>query len=348
MTISKPDSTSTQMAVEAAESAEAVQRQIDRCAPLFRALGERLRALDPALVVTCARGSSDHAATYGKYLIETHLGLPVASVGPSVVSLYNTDLRLKGALFIAVSQSGRSPDLLRLAAAAKQGGAFVVAFVNDEASPLAATADLCIPLCAGPEISVAATKSYLTSAMAFLALVAEWKQDAVLRRAVIQAPAILAAAAELDWTPALLGLADKTGLYVIGRGLGTGAIMEMALKCKETCRLHAEAFSAAEVIHGPLALVGPDFPVLAINQDDATAAATRAAIARCVALGGPVYSSDDGVPGVIALPSLPGLAPELAPLAAVQSFYMAIHTVSRRRGLNPDVPANLRKVTETV
>lgn len=346
--MTKPDSTSTKMAVEAAESAAAIQRQIERCGPLFSVLGTKLRELNPSLVVTCARGSSDHAATYGKYLIETHLGLPVASVGPSVVSLYNTDLKVQGALFVAVSQSGRSPDLLRLAAAAKKGGAYVVALVNDETSPLAEAADLFIPLCAGPEISVAATKSYLTACAAFLSIVAEWKNDDGLRRTAAQAPTALSAAAELDWTPALLSLTDKTGLYIIGRGVGTGAIMEMALKCKETCRLHAEAFSAAEVIHGPLALVGPDFPVLAINQNDATADATRAAIARCVELGAPVFSSDDSVEGVIPLPSVPALAPELAPLAAVQSFYMAIHTVSQRRGLNPDVPANLRKVTETV
>ncbi|MBJ7418346.1 MAG: SIS domain-containing protein, partial [Niveispirillum sp.] len=153
--MTKPDSTSTKMAVEAAESASAIQRQIERCGPLFSTLGTKLRELNPSLVVTCARGSSDHAATYGKYLIETHLGLPVASVGPSVVSLYNTDLKVDGALFVAVSQSGRSPDLLRLAAAAKKGGAYVVAFVNDETSPLAEAADLFIPLCAGPEISVA-------------------------------------------------------------------------------------------------------------------------------------------------------------------------------------------------
>lgn len=346
--MSKPDSTSTKMAVEAAETAAAIQRQIDRCGPLFDKLGAVLRDLNPSLVITCARGSSDHAATYGKYLIETHLGLPVASVGPSVVSLYNTELKVKGALFVAVSQSGRSPDLLRLAAAAKKGGAYVLAFVNDETAPLAEVADLFIPLCAGPEISVAATKSYLTSAFAFLALVAAWKQDEALSRSVLAAPAAMADAADLDWTPVLLQLADKTGLYVIGRGVGTGAILEMALKCKETCRLHAEAFSAAEVIHGPLALVGPDFPVLAIHQDDATAGATRDAIARCVSLGGPVFSTDASVPGTIALPIVPDLAPELAPLAAVQSFYMAIHTLSVRRGLNPDVPANLRKVTETV
>ena len=338
----------TAMAREAAETPDAARRQLDRTAGAFAALGRHLRDRDVPLVVTCARGSSDHAATYGKYLIETHLGIPVASVGPSVVSLYNTPLRLKGALFVAVSQSGRSPDLLRLTEHARREGAITVAFVNDEASPLFQAVDFPIPLCAGPELSVAATKSYLTSALAFLQLVAAWRDDADLRATAAAAPDWLARACDLDWYPALRTLVSVRGLYVIARGIGSGAAMEMALKCKETSRLHAEAFSAAEVIHGPLALVGPDFPVLAVTQADATLEPTRAAITRMVSLGGPVLSTDASIPGTIALPSLAGQPPELAPLTAVESFYLAIHRIARDRGLDPDVPPNLRKVTETI
>ncbi len=336
------------MAQEAAESPAVAARQMERCGPLFRDLGARLRALNPSVVVTCARGSSDHAASYGKYLIETALGLPVASVGPSVVSLYDTPLKLDGALFIAVSQSGKSPDLLRLTESAKAGGALTVAFVNDEASPLAGLCDVFIPLCAGPERSVAATKSYVASLLAFLQLTAHWSDSADLHAAVAAAPGALSKAAALDWHPALSRLVSATGLYVIGRGLGMGVAQEMALKCKETCRLHAEAFSAAEVIHGPLALVGPGFPVLALSQHDQTREPTAQAAARMAGLGADVLSTDPGVPGATALPVVAGLPPELEPMAAVLSFYLAIHRISAARGLDPDVPANLRKVTETI
>lgn len=337
----------TQMAVEAAESAEAARRQIARCGAAFAALGDRLRKLQPKLVVTCARGSSDHAAYYGKYLIETRLGLPVASVGPSIASLYGTKLQLDGALFIVVSQSGRSPDLLRLVAAARDSGALVVGFVNDETSPLATSCDEFLPLCAGPEISVAATKSYLMSAFAFLQLVAHWRNDKQLLQTVRATPAAFEAATGCDWSDALAKLNDVRGLYVIARGLGNGAALEMALKCKETSRLHAEAFSAAEVIHGPLALVGPGFPVIALTQHDATEDASRAVIARMVSLGAPVLSTDP-VAGTIALPTVSDLPAEIAPLAQVLSFYLAIHKVARARGLDPDTPPNLKKVTETV
>lgn len=336
------------MAQEAAESPAVAARQIERCGPLFRDLGARLKALKPGVVVTCARGSSDHAASYGKYLVETALGLPVASVGPSVVSLYDTPLKLDGALFIAVSQSGKSPDLLRLTESAKKGGALTVAFVNDESSPLASLCDVFIPLCAGPERSVAATKSYVASLLAFLQLAAHWSGSADLHAAVAQAPDALAKAAALDWHPALSRLTAAHGLYVIGRGLGMGVAQEMALKCKETCRLHAEAFSAAEVIHGPLALVGPGFPVLALSQHDQTREPTAQAAARMAGLGADVLSTDPAVPGATALPAVAGLPPELEPMAAVLSFYLAIHRVSAARGLDPDVPANLRKVTETI
>ena len=335
------------MALEAAETSVAIRRQIERCAPLFKLFAAKMQEVKPSFVVTCARGSSDHAAAYGNYLIETRLGLPVASIGPSVASVYKAPLKLERALFIAVSQSGRSPDLLRLTEAALGGGAYVVSLVNDEDSPLAKMADLYIPLCAGKETSVAATKSYLTAAFAFLQLVAHWQDDEALKRHALATPGWLAEAAQLDWNPALQLLLKAQGLYVIGRGLGTGAAAEMALKFKETCRLHAEAFSAAEVIHGPLELAGPDFPAIVLTQQDETAASSGAVIRRLLDLKAPVLSTD-AVEGTIALPTVAELPPEVAPLAAVQSFYMAVHQLATARGRNPDRPAHLLKVTETV
>jgi glutamine---fructose-6-phosphate transaminase (isomerizing) len=338
----------TEMAREAAQTANVAERQLERCGPGFAALGRRLRELRPQVVVTCARGSSDHAATYGQYLLSTRLGIPVASMGPSVATVYGTALQLKGQLFIAVSQSGRSPDLLQLTCAARTAGALTVALVNDEESPLADLAEVTLPLCAGPERSVAATKSYLTALVAFLQLAAHWSDDPALHASVAAVPATLRAAAGLDWFPALRSLEPARNMFVIGRGLGMGAALELALKFKETCRLHAEAFSAAEVSHGPLALAGPGFPVLALGQDDRSAPAFAELLTRLVGLGATVLVSGPAPAGTIQLPSLTGLPAELAPLAAVQSFYLAAAQLARLRGLDPDVPPNLRKVTETV
>ncbi|NBD07661.1 MULTISPECIES: SIS domain-containing protein [Corallococcus] len=336
------------LAREAAQAPDAARRQLARCRDTFAYLGARLRRTPPRFVVTCARGSSDHAAVYGKYLIETTLGRAVASLGPSVASVYNTRaLDLRDALFIVISQSGRSPDLLRMTEAARSGGAVVLGFINDEASPLAALCDVLIPLSAGPEQSIAATKSYLLSGLAFLQLVAHWSDSAQLHDAARRLPDALEAAGRLDWWPALTSLKDATSLYVIGRGSGLGAALEMALKLKETCRLHAEAFSTAEVLHGPLGLVRPGFPVLALGQEDNAAQGTRSVVQRMVELGAAVHSALP-VPGANVLPTLPDLPASLAPLCQVQSFYFAVHQLATARGLDPDVPAHLRKVTETV
>jgi glutamine---fructose-6-phosphate transaminase (isomerizing) len=332
---------------EAAQAAGAARRQLVRAGAGFAELGDRLRRRPPRFVVTCARGSSDHAASYGKYLIETALGRPVASVGPSIASVYrHCPLALGDCLFVAVSQSGKSPDLLRLTEAARAGGALVVGFVNDEHSPLVDRCDVALPLCAGAEISVAATKSFLLSGLAFLQLVAHWSEEPSLVDAVAELPSALDAACRLDWWPALAPLAGATSLYVLGRGPGLGAALEIALKLKETCRLHAEAFSTAEVLHGPLALVDRDFPVLVVGQRDDSEVTTRSTIARLIALGARVRSVLE-VPGGEVLPAVE-TAPSTAPLCQVQSFYMALHRLAAARGLDPDAPAHLRKVTETV
>jgi glucosamine--fructose-6-phosphate aminotransferase (isomerizing) len=336
------------MEAEAREAPAAALRQIARLGPVLEVLAERLRRDPPPLVVTCARGSSDHAAVYGKYLIETRTGVPVVSLAPSVVSVYGVRPHLAGALFIAVSQSGRSPDLLRAAEAARAAGVITVALVNDEASPLAALCEYCLPLCAGPEVSVAATKSYLMACAALLRLTAAWTGQADLAVTASRLPEILSRAMAVDWGPALAPLATTGGLYVLGRGIGLGAALEMALKFKETCRLHAEAFSAAEVVHGPLALVGPGFPVLLLGQADAARPGLRAVAERLVGLGGQVLTTEAGIPGTVLLPTPDDIPAEVMPLAQVVSFYLAIPAIARARGLDPDRPGNLTKVTETV
>lgn len=325
------------MADEAREAPAAARRQRVLAGPTLAELGARLRARPPAFVVTCARGSSDHAATYGKYLIETVLGRAVASVGPSVASLYGRGLAVEGALFVAVSQSGQSPDLLRLTEAARAGGALTVGLVNDEASPLAARCEVVVPLCAGPERSVAATKSFLTAAVALLHLVAAWSDDRDLAAAVDGAGDALDAACGLDATAALAPLVGATSAFVVGRGPGLGVAMELALKLAETAGLHAQAFSSAEVLHGPVALVRAGFPVVPITQDDETAAATAEVLARLARLGADLRAP----------PATPRLPAPLAPLAQLQALYLALPALAAARGRDVDAPPHLRKVTET-
>ena len=338
----------TLMFREAAEAASVVRDQLQANAPAALALADRLRRSPPRAVITYGRGSSDHAATYARYLIETRLGVLTSSAPPSISSVYDTALAMEGALCLVISQSGRSPDLLAAAQAAAEAGGLVVALVNDEGSPLARMAEAVLPLRAGPEKSVAATKSFIASLSAILQLAAHWSADEDLIRALEGLPGLLESAWRLDWSTAFGPLAEAQSLYVLGRGIGFGVAEEAALKLKETCGLHAEAFSSAELRHGPMALVGPNFPVLAFAQADETRSGVEAAAAACAAQGAPVYlTGGDGGGGVEPLPS-PRAHPALQPIAQVQSFYRFAEALARARGLDPDHPPHLSKVTETV
>jgi glucosamine--fructose-6-phosphate aminotransferase (isomerizing) len=228
-----------------------------------------------------------------------------------------------------------------------------VALVNVEDSPLARMAHTVLPLHAGAERSVAATKSYLASLAAILQLGASWKGEPPLLDALDALPDALRAAWRCDWSPLVDGLQEARNLFVLGRGLGLAAAQEAALKFKETCGLHAEAFSSAEVKHGPMALVGPGFPVLAFALADETGAGTRALAEEFRERGAPVWiaTNDTGGSGsspVQALPLADAPHPACAPLLVVQSFYRAINALALRRGFNPDLPPHLNKVTETV
>ena len=332
---------------EAADASNAVRGQLE-CEPAaMRALGAELRKLNPRAVITCARGSSDHAATYAKYLIETHAQVLTASAAPSVSSVYGVTQDVRGCLFIAISQSGRSPDLLASVASAKASGATVLALCNSADSPLMAAADLVIELNAGPEKSVAATKSYLASLAAIARLVAAWKEDAQLKAALAQLPDLMDRSWTLDWSAALPELESAENLYVVGRGLGLSAAQEVALKCKETCGIHAEAFSSAELRHGPFALLRKGFPALLLAQHDGTRPGIEALAVELARRGVPVLLAGAHAAGSVSLPSVE-VAAELAPILLVQSAYRMIASLAVRRGLDPDRPPHLHKITETV
>lgn len=337
----------TRMFLEAGQAASVAAAQLTANAGTIEALAQRLRANPPRVVVTCARGSSDHAATFARYLIETKAGVLTSSAGLSVSSVYDASPNLEGALYLAISQSGKSPDLLAAVRAAKAAGAYAVALVNVVDSPLAALADEVIPLHAGPELSVAATKSYIAALVAVTQLIAAWTEDSGLTTALQRLPDQLAEAWALDWSPAVERLTLARNLYVLGRGVGFGVALEAALKFKETCGLHAEAFSAAEVLHGPMALVKDGFPVLVFAQNDESRASVDAMAADLRARGAEVLIAGGAgaAPGV--MPTLSS-HPVLEPILMIQSFYRMANALSVARGYNPDSPPHLNKVTETV
>jgi glutamine---fructose-6-phosphate transaminase (isomerizing) len=342
----------TLMFEEAADASNAVRAQRHHGADMA-AIGAALRKLQPRAVITCARGSSDHAATYAKYLIETHAQVLTASAAPSVSSLYGVTPDVRGCLFIAISQSGRSPDLLASVASAKASGATVLALCNSADSPLMAAADLVVELRAGVENSVAATKSYLASLAAIAGVVAAWTRDTVLETALEQLPGLMDKSWSLDWSAALPELESAQNLYVVGRGLGLGAAQEIALKCKETCALHAEAFSSAELRHGPYTLLRKGFPALLFAQADATRAGIETLARELAHRGVPTLLAGAGAvtkadaAGATLLPTIDAAA-EIAPILLVLAAYRMIATLAVRRGLDPDRPPHLCKITETV
>lgn len=337
----------SRMAEEAAEAPRAVADLLARNAEAVAGLAARLRAAPPRTVLTCARGSSDHAATYAKYLIETRLGLITASAAPSVASVYAGSTDAREVLCLAISQSGASPDLLATARAAREAGACLVALVNAPDSPLAQLAEVELALWAGPELSVAATKSFLAALASLAQLTAAWSEDAELAAGLAALPARMAEAAALDWSPALPILEHARSLYVVGRGPGYAAAQEAALKLKETCGLHAEAFSAAELRHGPMTLARDGFPVLVLAQDDASRDGVERLAGDLATAGAEVMIAGGTAPGAASLPSVVG-HPLLQPILLAQAFYGLVDQLARRRGLDPDRPPGLAKVTRTL
>jgi glucosamine--fructose-6-phosphate aminotransferase (isomerizing) len=338
--------TETRMRREVAEIPDAVERLLTGGAAALEAAAHEIAAREPAFLVTVARGSSDHACTYLKYAAELLCGLPVASIGPSVASIYKASLRMSGGVCVSVSQSGRSPDIVDLTRAARAGGAYAVAVTNDAGSPLAVAADAALDIHAGPEVSVAATKTFVTSALTCLWLVAEMNGDGQLRAAIRDLPERLARAAEADWG----AVADAVGtgsLYTLGRGPSWAISNEAALKFKEVCQLHAESYSSAEVLHGPVSIVDRGFPVLAFTAADAAEPAVVEVADALAVKGAAVFATTDSVARAQAVPTVRTGHWLTDPLALVVSFYAMIERLAVDRGLDPDTPRNLRKVTET-
>jgi glucosamine--fructose-6-phosphate aminotransferase (isomerizing) len=334
------------MAAELLEAADAVRRQNSASEPLLDLIG-RLRDRPPRLVVTCGRGSSAHAGTFAKHLIERHLGISVAEAAPNVVTMYRQRLKLKDQLLLTISQSGRSDDLAEFSAMAKSAGATTVAIVNDVQSPLANICDVTLPMAAGPELSIAATKSFIAALAMLLRIVAEWADDESFRHAVARLPDRLAEAATLDWSVALDALSKAVSLMTLGRGPTLAIAREAALKLKETCHLHAEAFSSAEFQHGPMALVLPRYPILMFTPTDSAAAGMGEFAADLRAKGATLFCTGSGKDAAGGLSTLVPDHPDADAVCLIQTFYALTIRLAALRGTDVERPRHLNKVTRT-
>lgn len=337
----------THMYDEALSSSRQVSVQLGLDRDRYAALGAALRARVPQGTVTIARGSSDHAAAYMAYLIMSRSGHLVTSLPMSLLTQYQAPLATEQMLAISISQSGRSPDLVEPMQMLQRGGATTVALVNDLASPLAVAVRWAMPLHAGPEKSVAATKSFICSLVAGARLAAHWGGHHDFIQRINALPEALEQACRQDWSAAIEPLRNAQKLMVIGRGPGLAIANEAALKFKETCAIQAEAFSAAEVKHGPMALVDAAYPMLVFAprgpvQDGllALAAEMRGRGARVLLAAPADVASRD-----LTLTTAPH--EDLDPITAVQSFYLLVEAVARARGQDPDRPRHLSKVTST-
>ncbi len=335
------------MAAEAREAPEILRRQADFLVRPLQKLVARLRSAPPKVVVTCARGSSARAALFGKGLIERHLGIPVADASPSVVTVYRQRLRLHGQLFVTISQSGRSDDLIESALAAKHSGALTVAIVNDIESPLAAASDFILPIEAGAEVSVPATKTFIASVGALMRLVAHWSDDAALSGAVVNLPARLSSAAELDWSSALGALSRKQSLAILGRGPTLAIADEASLKLKEVCGIHAEGYSGSEFQHGPIALVSRDYPVLVMMPNDAAYRELSNLVSKLCQKSRRVFVTGEAICSAESLQALPPEHPATDALCLIQTFYGFAVRLADRLGLDADQPRHLQKITRT-
>lgn len=339
--------TASQMFAEAREAPAAVAAQMMRDETAYREFGQKLRSANPTAVLTIARGSSDHAAHFMAYLIMAKMGRLVTSLPMSLITLYQSQIQCKGLLALAFSQSGQSPDLLAPMRFFSDGGALTAAFVNEAQSPLAAAVQSIFPLHAGAETSVAATKSFIAQLVAGARVVGAWNEDAELCHALSSLPESLSRAANCDWSAAVNVLKDADRLFVIGRGTSLPIAMEAALKFKETCAIQAEAFSGAEVKHGPMALIEEGYPLLVFAPRGPAQAGLLALADEMRGRGARVLLAAPAGTSACELPIIETASADLDPISIVQSFYPMVEALSRARGFDPDRPRHLAKVTRT-
>lgn len=337
----------TLMRTEALEAPSVVEEQFSENQNLLDDVAQYLNQKNPYSLISIARGSSDHAAQYLNYLTTAKMGKLTTSLSMSALTLYQSEIDVSKSIGVAISQSGQSPDIIKPIEYMRTRSAPTFAMVNDVHSPLAKNAEWTIPLHAGPEKAVAATKSFIASLSASAGLIATWKNDLELTRGLHHLPDDLLKAQKLDWTSPLEKLKEARRIMIVGRGYGLALALEAALKLKETCSIQAEAFSAAEIKHGPQALIEEGYPLLIFaNRGPALhsmldLAADMKARGANVILAAPSFVKEKQ------LEIQSTHAEELDIITAIQSFYLMAEELSRSLGLNPDQPRHLSKVTKT-
>jgi glucosamine--fructose-6-phosphate aminotransferase (isomerizing) len=354
--MSEPAPTMTTMRAEIEDVPRAVGDLLSLVSSEALPAASAFRERRPGWLSIVARGTSDHAAIYARYLAETSLGLPTGLAAPSVVTTYRAPLRWAGGALLAISQSGQSPDVVEVVAAARAGRALTVAVTNDPRSPLAAEAEHVILCHAGAEAAVPATKTYVTELVAIASLIAAIGDDR-LGRSLAPLPVILEGVlrASGDWLAeqpsddsVVSAIASAGRALVVSRGFNLATAFETALKLKETAGVFAEPYSAADLLHGPLILAGRDVPTIIIRPNGPIAESIDAAAESVRDRGGRTWQiAFGGFHGPMAV-ALPGDLPEaLTPIAYVLPAYLIAEAVARQRGLDPDAPQGLTKVTHT-
>ncbi len=340
------------MREETLDSANCASRFLAHGLVLGLAAGDALRSRSIRHVEVLGRGSSSHAGTVLRYALAAHGGIGVSAAMPSLASSEQAVADMKHGALVAISQSGQSPDLVRFAQAARVAGAYLVALTNSTDSPLGATADIEVSLCAGPERAVAATKSVIMSVLAGLAIVSGYRRDDKLVQALHRVPKRLDEAAACDWSALGASLVKARAVYVVGRGADLGIAKELALKIAEAVGIPGLAFSSAEFLHGPLGAVSAQTPVLGISSDALTMASVVTALERARGLDAPTLLAH-GNGAVTGLPAsdlpLPPAQGSLADcMLTLVPAYLAIEAAAIAAGRNPDQPRGLSKVTETL
>lgn len=339
---------------EILEQPEAARRQLASSRAALAALAAHHAATPFRSVVIAARGTSDHAAIYGQYLLGVRNGLNVGLATPSVVSIYGADPDVRDSLVIGISQSGASPDIVGVVEAAAHQGAPTLAITNDPSSPLAAAADHVLDLAAGPERAIAATKTYTTSLLAIarlsLALAPDDAAEAALAAVPEQLAAALALEGRVEEIVRALGSMDRC--VIVGRGFEYATAREWALKLKELAQVFADPYSSADFRHGPIALVQPGIPALVLAPAGATAESMAELVRDLEARGvDTVVLADTGpAKGRGRWPvQLPAGVPEwLRPVVSIVPGQLFAYHATLARGLDPESPRSLTKVTRTV
>ena len=339
---------------EILEQPAAVQRLLDSAPTAFAPISAALRARRPRFAVIAARGTSDNAGIYAQYLLAIRNGLIVALAAPSTITLYGARPNMADALVVGISQSGRSPDIVAVVEEARRQGALTVALTNDTDSPLAETADHVVDLRAGPELATAATKTYTTELLA--AALLSTALDAPSSRETVDLaglPALMSVA--LTEEPHARDLADahakRERAVVLGRGYSYPSAREWALKLQELALVAAMPYSAADFEHGPLALAEPGIPVLAVAPSGPELEAQVALLtqlkedhgARLLVISDSPAARE--IDGGLALPD--GIPPWLAPIVEILPAQLYAYHLTVARGLDPDHPRSIKKVTET-